>query len=189
MRLILLITFLILGGCSNDKKGSDTADTNKVTGKSNEFTEFLDLLPKVNLPFETTCSDCCYHPKIAPNNSLIDKFTPSGSSIIGLIQKTSDRAIILVTYSMDSIIPAIKVYDLNGTLTGEMNFMAGYCGGEPDFFSSQFFRIDREYQFSQIDSLYEFSVDSITYFRLDTLDIKVTTKNYRVNELGEIVAY
>lgn len=141
----------------------------------------------MTLPFETNCEKCCEHLKVDYDNELVNKFKPEGTAIVGLVTKTEDRAIILVTYPADMIIPSLKVYDLKGNLTGDMTFMTDYCGGEPGFYSRQFFRIDKNLSFSQIDTLYETTFDSLTYHTLDTVDIKITTKNFRVNNKGEIV--
>lgn len=85
------------------------------------------------------------------------------------------------------IIPSIKVYDLKGNLTGDMTFMTSYCGGEPGFYNRQFFRINTDISLSQIDTLYETTFDSLTYHTLDTTNIEITKKNFRINEKGEIV--
>jgi hypothetical protein len=187
MRNIILFTLLGLCCCTTDKKEIDTTDTQEISSVDNEFVEYLDLLPTVSLPFETNCEKCCDHLKVDYDNELINKFKPEGTAIVGLVRKTEDRAIILVTYPADMIIPSIKVYDLKGNLTGDMTFMTDYCGGEPGFYNRQFFRVDRNYLLSQIDTLYETTFDSLTYHTLDTVDIKVTAKFFKVNEKGEIV--
>jgi len=187
MKNLILLTLLELCCCTSDKKGTDTADNQKLLNVDNEFVKYLDLLPTVPLPFETNCEKCCDHLKVDYDNELINKFKPEGTAIVGLISKTKDRAIILVTYPADMIIPSLKVYDLNGNLTGDMTFMTSYCGGEPGFYNKQFFRIDKNILLSQIDTLIETTYDSITYHTLDTVDIKVMTKNFKVNEKGEIV--
>jgi hypothetical protein len=92
-----------------------------------------------------------------------------------------------VTYPADMIIPSLKVYDLKGNLIGDMTFMTSYCGGEPGFYSRQFFRIDKDVSLSQIDTLYEMTFDSLTYHTLDTIEIKITRNNFKVNEKGEVV--
>jgi hypothetical protein len=85
------------------------------------------------------------------------------------------------------IIPSLKVYDLKGNLTGDMTFMTSYCGGEPGFYSRQFFRINTDISLSQIDTLYETTFDSLTYHTLDTTNIEISKKSFRINEKGEIV--
>jgi hypothetical protein len=85
------------------------------------------------------------------------------------------------------IIPSLKAYDLKGNLTGDMTFMTSYCGGEPGFYNRQFFKIDTNVSISQIDTLYETTFDSLTYQTLDTTNIKITKKSFKINEKGEIV--
>jgi hypothetical protein len=186
MRKVIILTFLGLSCCTSDKKESDTTETQETSNVDNEFAQYLDLLPTLSLPFETNCEKCCDHLKIDDDNKLIEKFKPEGAAIVGLVSRTEDRAIILVTYPADLIIPSIKVYDLKGNLTGDMTFMTSYCGGEPGFYSRQFFRINSDILLTQIDTLYETTFDSVTYHTLDTTDIKITTKNFRVNEKGEV---
>lgn len=187
MRKILLLTFLGLSCCTADKKENKTTEEKEIAISENEFTKYLDLLPTLTLPFETNCEKCCDHLKMDYDNELINKFKPEGTAIVGLVSRTENRAIILVTYPADMIIPSLKVYDLKGNLTGDMTFMTSYCGGEPGFYSRQFFRINADISLSQIDTLYETTFDSLTYHTLDTTKIEITKKNFRVNEKGEIV--
>ena len=65
--------------------------------------------------------------------------------------------------------------------------MTSYCGEEPGFYSRQFFRIKKNISVSQIDTLYETTFDSLTYHTLDTTDIKITKKFFKIKEKGEIV--
>ncbi len=85
------------------------------------------------------------------------------------------------------IIPSLKVYDLRGNLIGDMTFMGDYCGGEPGFYSRQFFRIDRDFSIHQIDTLYEMTYDSVTYQIIDTVDMKITAKKFVINAKGNII--
>jgi len=187
MRKILLLTFLGLSCCTSDKKEAKTTEEQEIASIENEFNAYLDLLPTLTLPFETNCEKCCDHLKVDYANELINKFKPEGTVIVGLVSRTESRAIILVTYSADMIIPSLKVYDLIGNLTGDMTFMTNYCGGEPGFYSRQFFRINSNISLTQIDTLYETTFDSLTYHTLDTTNIEITKKNFRINEKGEIV--
>jgi hypothetical protein len=187
MRKILLLTFLGLSCCTADKKEIKTTEEQEIASSENEFTKYLDLLPTLTLPFETNCEKCCDHLKIDYDNELINKFKPEGTAIVGLVSRTENRAIILVTYPADMIIPSLKVYDLKGNLTGDMTFMTSYCGGEPGFYSRQFFRINTDISLSQIDTLYETTFDSLTYHTLDTTNIEISKKSFRINEKGEIV--
>jgi hypothetical protein len=187
MRKILLLTILGLGCCTADKKETKTTDEQEITSIESEFTKYLDLLPTLTLPFETNCEKCCDHLKIDYDHEIINKFKPEGAAIVGLVSRTENRAIILVTYPADMIIPSLKVYDLKGNLTGDMTFMTSYCGGEPGLYNKQFFRINSDISLSQIDTLYETTLDSVTYHTLDTTNIEITKKNFRINEKGEIV--
>lgn len=184
MRNLVLLTLVAICCCTSDKKKAGDQNTPYT---ETEFVEYLNLLPSVTLPFETNCEKCCRHLEIDYDNKLINKFKPDGAAIFGLVNKTDDRAIILVTYPADMIIPSLKVYDLRGNLVGDMTFMGDYCGGEPGFYSRQFFRIDRDFSIHQIDTLYEMTYDSVTYQTIDTVDVKITAKKFVINAKGNIV--
>jgi hypothetical protein len=187
MRKILLLTLLGLSCCASDKKETATTKRQEITSANNEFVKYLELLPTVSLPFETNCGKCCHHSKIDYDNELINKFKPEGAAIVGLVSRTENRAVILFTYPADLIIPSLQVYDLQGNLTGDMTFMSNYCGGEPGFYSTQFFRINKDISLSEIDTLYETTFDSVTYETVDTTNIKITRKDFKINDKGEIV--
>ena len=158
---ILIVILFVLTCCTGDKKQTVVTETNSMA--DNDFIKFVSLLPKLKLPFEVNCEKCCDHPKIDYDNELVKKFNPEGSAIVGLIEKTSDRVVILVTYSADMIIPSVKVYDLEGKLTGQMNFMTGYCGGDFEYYASQFFRVRSGLSFSSIDTSYYLKMDTVHF--------------------------
>jgi hypothetical protein len=187
MTKILLLTFLGLTSCSVEKNEPSGTETQQTAIDGNEFSRYLDLLPKVSILYETNCEHCCTHLSLDDDNALVRKYRPEGAAIVGLVSRTDERAILLVTFAADMIIPSLKVYDLSGNLTGEMNFMTNYCGGEPGFYSSQFFKINTNNSFSQIDTLYEMTIDTLTYNILDTASIKITAKHFIINKAGEII--
>lgn len=195
MRNILLIACFGLWCCTTDKKETErekekqieNAEIQEVKTDDSEFSKYLDLIPNVELPFETNCERCCDHAQIDYDNEVIKRFRPEGTTIVGLVSRTKDRAIILVTYPADMIIPSLKVFDSNGKLTGDMTFMTSYCGGEPGYYGRQFFRINPDLTLSQIDTSYHMTVDSVDYHTLDTTKIEIVKKEYKVNNKGEIV--
>lgn len=196
MRKLLHFILLAFIACAPEQKATETnaseADTTQALTNqtiSAEFMDYLDRLPKLNLPYETDCDNCCTREEIDYDDPLISKFRPEGGSIVGLISRTDKQAMILVTYAADLLVPSVKVYNLEGKLTGEKNFMTNYCGGEPGFYSKQFFTINRNMVMTEIDSVYETTYDSTTYNTLDTTDIKITRSQFKVNAEGEIVEH
>jgi len=149
--------------------------------------KFVSLLPKLELPFEINCEKCCNHPQIDYDNELVKKFRPEGSGIVGLIQKTNDKVIILVTYPADMIIPSVKVYDLEGKLLGQKDFMTSYCGGDVDYYGSQFLKISAGMSFTTIDTSYYLERDTVEYHVMDTTKIEIATKEFVINNKGEFV--
>lgn len=133
------------------------------------------------------CERCCDHPKIDYDNKFVNKFTPAGWKIVGLIEKRSEKVVILFTYPADVIIPSVKVYDLGGRLTGGMDFMTNYCGGDFEYYGVQFFRINSDYSFSSIDTSYYLQMDTVDYHVIDTTKIEIATKEFTINSKGEVV--
>jgi hypothetical protein len=67
MNRILIVTLLALACCTGRKEAANEA----TNSPEDDFTKFVALLPKVNLPYETTCDKCCKHPQIDDNYELI----------------------------------------------------------------------------------------------------------------------
>jgi hypothetical protein len=185
MTRILIVILLGLACCTGDKKQTSNKVANSTV--NNDFMKFVSLLPKLKLPFETNCEKCCSHPRMDYDTALIERFRPKGSAIVGLIEKTDDRVIILVTYPGDVLVPSVKVYDREGKLTGQMDFMTSYCGGDFEYYGRQFFRITSDLSFSNIDTSYYLKMDTVDYHVIDTTKIEITKKDFSINDKGEVV--
>jgi len=186
MRRIVIIVLLGLTGCSGDKKPIAETVANPAT--DTDFMKFVALLPKVTLPFETNCEKCCDIPKLDYDNELVKKFSASGGhGIIGLIEKTDDRVIFLVTYAADGIIPTIEVRNLQGELLGQKSFLTNYCGGDPGYYGHQYVRINPDISLTSIDTSYYFVLDSVTYNIIDTSKVEIQRKDYSIDRNGKIV--
>jgi hypothetical protein len=186
-RILIVILFGLTCCTSDNKQKSDVRDAGVNLTPDNDFMKFVSLLPIIKLPFETNCEKCCDHPKIDYENPLVQKFKPNGSAIVGLIKKTNDKVIILVTYPADVLVPSVKVYDLEGKKIGEMDFMTGYCGGDFEYYGQQFFRITPDLSFNWIDTSYYLKMDTVDYQVIDTTKIEITRKQFSVNEKGQVV--
>lgn len=188
MTRILIVILLGLTYCTGDKKhNTDIVGAGANSTPDNDFMKFVSLLPTLELPFETNCEKCCKHPDIDYDNELINRFKPEGSSIVGLITKTKDKVVILVTYPADTILPSVKIYDLNGNLLGQMDFMTNYCGGDFEYYGIQSFKINSDFSFSTADTSYYLKMDTVDYHVIDTTKIEITKKDFMINNKGEIV--
>src|SRR5690606_8020143 len=102
-RQVLIIGCFTLCCCAHEKNREEQqieyVEIQDLKTDDREFRKYLDLLPKVELPFEVNCEACCDHPQIDGDNELIKKFKPEGKTIIGLVSQTKDQAIILTTFS------------------------------------------------------------------------------------------
>jgi hypothetical protein len=188
MNKAFVLILLALISCT--KSAKDSADAEAISDQNStadDFKEYISLLPQINLPFETSYEKCCTYPTLDDNNELISKFKPPGESIIGLIEKTNERIIILSTLAADNIIPTVRVYNVEGKLLGTETFMTHYCGGEPGFYEKQYFRINPDISLTEIDTSYNLSIDSITYETIDTIKIDIKSSSYSINNKGEII--
>ena len=88
MRNILLIACFGLWCCTTDKKETErekekqieNAEIQEVKTDDSEFSKYLDLIPNVELPFETNCERCCDHAQIDYDNEVIKRFRPEGTN-------------------------------------------------------------------------------------------------------------
>ncbi len=181
-----LLTILI--SCTNVKKEdtNHSEDTTEIKPNA-EFLSFIDMLPPVPLPFEVNCEKCCGHAKLDYENELVKKFWPKGSAIVGVLGKTDKHIIVLVTYPGYLLVPSIKIFDMEGKIVNEQNFMTSYCGGDEDFYSSQFFAINGDLTITTSDTVFNLIRDTITYKAIDTTSIEITVQNFRISHDGVIV--
>lgn len=186
LRNVVVLILIVLCCCVPEKKHS-TAEKHNTPIITDDFEKFLDNLPRVALPFQTNCEQCCYNPSVDHEDELLKKYLPEGTTLVGLVERTSDRAVILVTYAGDMFIPSLQVYDMTGNVTGDMEFLTAYCGGEPGFYGRQFLQIDKDLSISQIDSSYYMTVDSINYITIDTTNVEITKKRFTIDKDGKIV--
>jgi hypothetical protein len=184
MKKTILFILIGLGCCTIEKKEAKENDRVETTDE-NDFVKYISILPRLKLPYEINCEQCCDHPEIR-DNELINKFKPQGSTIVGVIDRTENRVSILVTYPADMIFPSIKVYDLKGNLTGEMDFMTSYCGGEPGYYGKQYFKINTDFSISTADTSCYFTLDSLTNEIADTTKLEITKKEYKINDKGQV---
>ena len=187
MKRAFILILMALTSCKQPAKETTRNETAPAsTPSSDDFEKYVALLPKVSLPFDTNCEKCCQHPKLDNENWLISKLSSEGETIVGVIEKTSDRVVILSTLAADNIIPSVRVYNAKGELLGKKIFLTNYCGGEPGFYSTQYFRINPDISLTEIDTTYHMTFDSVTYVNTDTTKVDIERNNYTINDKGEI---
>lgn len=171
---------LLLISCTSKQTETKTDTTDS------DFQKFISLIPKVELPYQVYCSDCCNHPEIELPAEL-EKYKPAGSQIVGVIFNNEKYVGVLTTFAADMIIPTVNVYNQNGELISKQNFMADWCDRDYDFMQKQYFNISKEGVLSEIDTAYYFEMDSITQKIIDTTKIEFAEMNYFLNNDGKIV--
>jgi len=77
---------------------------------------------------------------------------------------------------------------MTGRLTGEVSFMTRYCGGEPGYYGRQYFKINQDLSFAEIDTSYYMTFDSTNYETIDTTKIEIKGAIYKVDKSGIIVS-
>jgi hypothetical protein len=193
MRILIILIFITLGCSNSNKENRNNLTTDSIYLNNdnqiiidNDFQKFISSAPKINLPFTTYCAYCCDYPIIDNDNILLKKYLPEGASLVGLVSTNKKYSVILVTYPADMIIPSIVVYDYDGKVIDEKNFMTNYCGQEYDFLGLQYFYINKDLTFSEIDTSFTFQMDSITNMIIDTIETEVSQKSYFINSNGKI---
>jgi hypothetical protein len=195
MRLLIIILLsAILMSCSKGTKNSltDKVDSIKVIDQDtvyskDEFMSLVELLPKVNLPFEIYCEKCCDHPEFDRDNELVKKYIPEGANPVGLIFKNENHVGVLATYAGDMLIPAVLIFDLTGRKTDEKTFMTGWCGRDIDYLGLQYFKINIDLTLNSTDTSYSFILDDKTQEIIDTVKTEILTTDFYVSADGKIV--
>ena len=188
--MIRILTIVLVGLCSctsSNNKLDTIGNTNAEPTYDSDFMEFVSLLPQIELPFNTDCGKCCEHPEIDRDNQLIKKFIPEGSTVFGLIGRTSDKILILVTYPADTVLPVVVAYNFDGKITDKKEFMTSYCGGDFEYYGINYFSINKDLSFTSIDTSYILKMDTIDYHIIDTTRIDVVRKEFILNRNGEII--
>ena len=188
-KILILITIVAFSSCKSgpkkydDNKGNDLVQVND----ENEFKKYISLIPLLELPYVTSCENCCNHSELDDNDPLIRKFKPEGSSIVGLIQKNDERIVLLVTYPADQLVPSVKVYDPNGRLSDEMNFMTNLCGEDFEFLNRSQFIISKDLTFQTFDTAYYFKLDTASLEIIDTISTEITIKAFCIDGSGKLI--
>lgn len=155
-----------------------------VRESKSEFQVVCESLPKIDLPFELYCEDCCLQPKLTDEQAKIWTYLPEGSSFMGVIELNEDYISLLTTYPADWVIPAVIVLDKNGNLIDEEVFLGGYCGSDYQFLSRQYFYIHSSTELQEIDSLFHVRYNEETFDIIDTVKTEINLKSFKVSATG-----
>jgi hypothetical protein len=184
--LAIALVSLIEFSCSPEKK-QQIELRSELSSANENFMQFVARLPPINLPFETTCATCCPASAIDISDSLIIQFTPPGTTILGLLENRNGRVVILMTSVADTTFPSVRVYDRQGALIEEKNFMVNYCGHDVDYATSQYLKIDTDMSFISIDTVFYFEMDTIDYTIADTSRLEITYTQFRLDTAGKFM--
>lgn len=189
-RYIFVLSMLILSCKTAEKQALDishsaTPEIEQASEKpKSEFQQVCESLPRIELPFELYCEDCCFHPNLTLVQSKIWKYLPEGSSPMGVIELNDDYISLLITYPADWVIPAVIVLDKNGNLIDEEVFLGGYCGSDYQFLSRQYFYIHSSTELQEIDSLFHVRYNEETFDIIDTVKTEIDLKSFKVGANG-----
>ncbi len=177
----LIVSFFVLscGTNSNQNKNEVSEDQQGKTA----FQEICATLPTVDLPFSVYCENCCEHPEPSVQAS-IRNYLPDGSSFVGIIEQTDEFISVLATYPADRIIPAVVVFDLEGTKIDEEVFLGSYCGSDYEYLGKQYFYINSARDLIEIDSMFTLKVDPKTFETLDTTKTEIDVKKFKIGAKG-----
>jgi hypothetical protein len=121
MRILFCLTIVIAFGCQRQAREDSSIEANakidslkKVDLGTIEFSDYVNRLPQINLPFKFSCDSGLVWPKIDYENEVIKKFKPEGAGIIGKVYQSEKSVGILYTYPADIMFPIIQIFDLRG---------------------------------------------------------------------------
>lgn len=176
--LYLLLLFSLLSfNCKNQS----------IPGKSVDFENYVKKIPKVDLPFHTTCKSCCHTKKLDIGTALLKKYNPDNLEIIGKLVETDKYVAILYAGGGDYLSPGLIVYNRNGEKLSEQSFMGDQCGRVVDFYGYYCLDIDTHLQIKETDTTLVFKMDTVSFKIIDTLKKEINLIKYEINEKGEII--
>ena len=160
-----------------DENSSEELDT---TFPKTEFQKLCATLPTIEFPYTVYCEDCCIHQPLNEEQKEIQKFLPAGSTFIQVISIEKEYVAIQVKYAADMMVPSIIIFNEKGGLIDEQFFMGGWCG----YLQRQHFFINSKNQLLEIDTTLESIYDSVNFNIIETGEITITRKEFKINKTG-----
>lgn len=105
---------------SKDKEEVEHKDTARLADNQNDFEDYLELIPQLDLPLKFEC-ETGFVPAIHVfyQSELIKKFLPEGATIIGKLT-SGDNPKIIYGFPADIFFPMIYCYDEEGSILEEL---------------------------------------------------------------------
>lgn len=88
----------------------------------NQLQAYLDLIPKIKLPFHFKCEEGFKIPELDYENNFITEYRPEGASIIGKLYQNQFEAALIYGYPADIFYPIISVIDKTGKELRKIRF-------------------------------------------------------------------
>ena len=174
---IVILSSLITLGCK----------INSNTNRINDFESFVKAIPMIDLPYNTTCESCCKSIKLDIDSSFFDKFHLEGLEVVGKLIDNEKFVGILYAGAADYLVPRLTIYDRKGNVISEKNFFGISCGRMLDYYGSTFLEINKQLQFTEIDSILQFKMDTVKWEILDTLKRDVKIYRFEITKQGKII--
>jgi hypothetical protein len=173
---LVILSSLIALGCK----------INSNTNRIKDFESFVKAIPMIDLPYNTTCESCCESIKLDIDSSFFDKFHLEGLEVVGKLIDNDQFVGVLYAAAADYMVPRISIYDRKGNVISEHNFFGISCGRMLDYYGSTFLEINKQLQFTEIDSTLQFKMDTVKWEILDTLSKDVKIYRYEITKQGRI---
>lgn len=157
------------------------------TSLSSDFDNYIKRIPRIELPYYTSCGSCCVVSQIEIDTILVKKFNPNNLEIIGKLVLNNGFIGVLYAGGGDYLAPGLFVYDLKGNKLSEQAFMGNLCGRTGEFYGNYYLEINEKYQFIETDSIFIFKLDSFSNNIIDTVKKEINILEYEINEKGEIL--
>lgn len=181
---------------SCNQNNSDSSETNKepqidslesveVLKLNSEFESYLEEIEFLELPYFSKCgTNYSDYPSV--DKKLKEKYTGKFTDPYRRIPTDFPIEIVMELAPADYLLPIIKTFSKNAKPIKTLNTFSGYCGGEPGWYSIEYFTIMENLRMIHIDSLWEYEVDSL-YNKIDgTLKGTVKTSYFQILETGNI---
>jgi hypothetical protein len=124
---ILAMIFSIMACQNQSSKQLNTEST---------FSNYVDQLPKINLPYAFKCDEPFIRPgEINYEDSLVIKFKPKSAGIIGKVYENDQSIGILYTFAADVLLPVLIITDTTGVNLGGIElYELGNCTSGDNFY-------------------------------------------------------
>jgi len=176
-----------IAAASEPSEESERVGTAELKPVDADFAKFLELIPELDLPYQTSC-DNSYPDYPEVPKELIEKYTKW--YLYHPYRKiTTNRNFQLVLHlaPADYELPILYTFTNNGDSISTKQMFFGYCGGEPGYFHKEHFRIDEQLNIVHFDSTWRHEVDE-DYNEIEgTETLKAVTTIFTLTANGEFV--